>query len=93
MCSLIWNHNGHDTEQNLWDCSGKEVNITYAQCEIVWQFGVSGISRIHCDTHKAGWFEGDSDSFEDKGTEVSNDNSLNGQDLLGYHGQYLASGG
>ena len=41
----------------------------------------------------AGWFEGDSGSFEDKGTEVSNDNSLNGQDLLGYHGQYLASGG
>ena len=45
--------------------------------EIVWQFGASGIS-----INTAGWFEGDSGPFEDKGTEGSNHSSLNGQDLL-----------
>ena len=64
-------------EQNLWVWSGKEVNIAYAFNPLI--LSVSSkrqcISRVHCDTHKAGWFEGDSGPFEDKGTEVSNHSS------------------
>ena len=60
-------------------------NLTLYDLEIVWQFGPSSIPRIHCNTYEAGWFEGDGGPFEDKGTEVGNDSSLDRQDLLGYH--------
>ena len=68
-------------------------NLTLYDLEIVRQFRPSGIPRIHCNTYEARWFERDGGSFEDKGTEVGNDSSLDGQDLLGYHGEYLVSGG
>ena len=53
--------------------------------EVIRQLRAAGIARVHGDAHEAGRLEGDGGPLEHKRTQMSNDCSLNGEDLLSYH--------
>ena len=60
--------------------------------EVVWQLRAAGIARVHGDADEAGGLEGDGGPLEDEGVEVSDDRSLDGEDLLGYDRENLGGG-
>jgi hypothetical protein len=71
---VVGHHHGHRAEERL---------------QVVGQLGAARVAGIHCDEGGAGGIEADLGAFEHDHVSAAVDTSLNGQDLLGHHGQHL----
>ena len=68
---VVWNHHSHRPEQGF---------------EVVGEFGPSGVPGVHGDEGSASGNERQIRSLEHEVGHVVHDRSLDGENLLGYHG-------